>query len=434
MIEILKRMLLEFQERPMKQIAHRNFPFPILDGKATVITGMRRTGKTSFCYQKMQELLDAGVNKNQLLYLNFEDDRLIKFKIEDCQSILDAFYSLYPDNRKKECYFFLDEMQNVDDWEHFARRLIDTTDIHVILTGSSSKLLTVDIATSMRGRSINQEILPFSFVEFLQYKHVFDTIPETLSDNDIAHLRHEVEHYFRLGGFPEIYKYPDTATHVEILQEYSDLVVLKDVVERHEISNQIALRYLLSALYNADSQKFSVTNFWKTLNKGMQIKCSKNDIFAFMKYLEEAYIIFRTKLHANSQKAELVNPNKVYLIDIGLVRAMAEDPDANRGWLLENLVYLHLRRRKFNVSYYNTTDNKEVDFYVFNRGSREKWLLQVTWSLAGAETAKREIAPLIQAGQELNIDKRFIITWNEEAELENNIHVIPLWKFLIDRF
>lgn len=434
MIEILKRMLLEFQERPIKKYARRNFSFPILEGKATVITGMRRTGKTSFCFQKMQDLLDSGLNKNQLLYLNFEDDRLIKFKIEHCQNILDAFYTLYPNNRNKECYFFLDEMQNIDGWEHFVRRLIDTTDIHVILTGSSSKLLTSEIETSMRGRSINREVMPFSFVEFLQYKKVFDTIPENLSDNDISHLRHEVEHYFKLGGFPELYKYQDTATHVEILQEYSDLVVLKDVIERHKVSNHIALRYLLSALYNANSQKFSVTNFWKVLNKGMQIKCSKNDLFEFMKYLEEAYIIFRTKLHANSHKAELVNPNKIYMIDIGLVRAMAEDPDANKGWLLENLVYLHLHRKKYNIFYYNTLDNKEVDFYACDRNSGEKYLIQSTWSLTDPVTAKREISPLVQASKELNVIKLLIVTWNEEGNLENGIQVIPLWKFLIDRF
>jgi ATPase len=434
MLEILKRMILEFQERPMRKVATRNLRFPMLEGKATIITGMRRTGKTSFCYQKMTELIVAGTDKTQLLYLNFEDDRLYGFKVNNCQSILDAFYSLYPENRQKECYFFFDEIQNVVDWERFVRRLLDTTDIHVVLTGSSSKLLTVEIATAMRGRSICQEVLPFSFEEFLYYKDVFKTIPENLSDNDIAHLRHEIEYYFRIGGFPEVYQYPDVATRGEILQEYSNMVVLKDVVERHNISNPTALRYLVSSLYNADAQKFSVTNFWKMLNKGMQVKCSKNDLFAFMKYLEEAYIIFRTELHTNSQKAKLVNPNKVYLIDVGLVRAMVEDPEANRGWLLENLVYLHLRRLKFDVSYYNTFDNKEVDFYAFNRISREKMLIQSTWSLSDPETAKREIAPLVTAGTELNISKRIIVTWNEETELADSIKVVPLWKFLINHY
>lgn len=432
MFEILKRMLLEFQDRPIFPVTLRDISFPILKGKATVITGMRRTGKTSFCFQKIQELLNAGLEKTQLLYLNFEDDRLFGFKLEDCQSIFDAYYSLYPDHRRKECYFFFDEIQNVNNWERFVRRILDTTDIHVILTGSSAKLLTSEIATAMRGRSVSKEVLPFSFTEFLRFRGVFTTVPEHLSDDDIAHLRHAMGNYFQAGGFPEIYRYDDIATRFEILQEYSDMVILKDVVERHKVSNVTALRYLLAALYNSDSQKFSVTNFWKVLNKGMQIPCSKNDLFAFMNYLEEAYLIFRTELHAHSQKARMVNPDKVYLIDIGLVKAMVEDPTANKGWLLENLVYLHLRRRKFEVGYYNTMDNREVDFYACDKLNRKKILLQVTWSLNASETYKREIPSLLLAGQELGIDELFVITWDEEKKLESGISVIPIWKFLID--
>ena len=391
-----------------------------------IVSGPRQIGKTTTVRQALQEcscafayhVIEGGNRyRNDFISSAWNEARL-KIKSEKLSEFILVF----------------DEIQNVVDWERFVRRLLDTTDIHVILTGSSSKLLTVEIATAMRGRSICQEVLPFSFEEFLYYKDVFKAIPENLSDNDIAHLRHEIEHYFRIGGFPEIYQYPDVATRGEILQEYSNMVVLKDVVERHNISNPTALRYLVSSLYNADAQKFSVTNFWKTLNKGMQVKCSKNDLFAFMKYLEEAYIIFRTELHTNSQKAKLVNPNKVYLIDVGLVRAMVEDPEANRGWLLENLVYLHLRRLKFEVSYYNTFDNKEVDFYAFNRISREKMLIQSTWSLSDPETAKREIAPLVTAGTELNISKRIIVTWNEETELADSIKVVPLWKFLINHY
>jgi len=339
MLEKLKRILLEFQERPIRQVIRRDDPFPVLEGKATVITGMRRVGKTSFCLQEMLDLLAAGADKKQLLYLNFEDDRLFGFKLEDCQSILDAYYTLYPDNRSRKCYFFFDEIQNVDNWERFVRRLLDTTNVQVILTGSSSKLLTSEIATAMRGRSVSKELLPFSFAEFLRYKNVFERLPEHLSDDSIAYLRHEMEHYFMLGGFPEIYRYEDIATRIEILQEYSNMVILKDVVERHKVTNTTALRYLLTALYNADSQKFSVTKFWKVLNKGMQVSCSKNDLFAFMDYLEEAYILFRTELHAPSEKAKMVNPDKVYMIDVGLVKAMLEDPMTNKGWLLENLVY-----------------------------------------------------------------------------------------------
>ena len=432
MIEILKRLILEFQARNLDYISRRNLTFPILDGKATVITGMRRTGKSSFCYQKILELTAAGLGRDRILYLNFEDDRLMGFQLENCQSILDAYYSLYPDNRKRECYFFFDEIQNVPGWEHFIRRLLDTTGVHVILTGSSSKMLSKEIKTSMRGRSISKEVLPFSFVEYLQFHHVFDAIPEHLSDDDIAHLRHGMEQYFHVGGFSEIYKYPEPAIRTEILQEYSDLVVLKDVVERHDVKNVVALRLLLRAIYHSPAQKFSVTGFWKLLNKGMQVKCSKNDLFAFMDYLEEACLIYRTELLSPSEKAKLVNPDKVYLVDVGLVRAMAEDPEANRGWLLENLVYLHLRRQKFTLNYINTSDGKEVDFHAFNKITREKKLVQVAWALSDPATRSRELKPLLKAGDELGIEQKLIGTWDEEASLDNGVQVIPVWKYLTE--
>ena len=430
MLEKLKRILLEFQERPLPAITRRDAVLPILEGKATVVTGMRRVGKTSLCRQKMREVMEGGLDKSRLLYLNFEDDRLTGFRLEDCQLILEAYYSLWPDNRGRECYFFFDEIQNVDGWEHFVRRLLDTTDVHVILTGSSSKLLTSEIATAMRGRSVNVELLPYSFGEYLRHRNVFDELPKHLSDDTIARLRHGMEEFFAIGGFPEIYQTADTVTRGEILQEYGDMVVLKDVVERHGVGNITALRRLLAYLVNNASQKFSVTAFWKALNQGMQVKCSKNDLFEFVEYLEEACILYRTELHTTSEKARMVNPDKVYLVDVGLVRAMADDPTANRGWLLENLVYLHLRRNKCQVGYYNTSDGKEVDFHVTDRQSRQRCLMQVCWSLNGAETMKREISPLLKARGELGIDRLLVVTWNEEKTLDGGIQVVPVWKLL----
>ena len=193
------------------------------------------------------------------------------------------------------------------------------------------------------------------------------------------------------------------------------------------------MRLLLNALYKSNAQKFSVTAFWKVLNSGMQVKCSKNDLLEFMNYLEEAFIVARTTLLSKSEKAKTVNPNKVYMIDVGLVRAMDEDPEANKGWLLENLVYLHLRRNGFAVNYVITSDRKEVDFYAFNKITREKLLIQVSWSLADEETRKREITPLLKAGQGMNIKKKLIVTWNEENTLEEGIQVVPIWKYLIGR-
>ncbi len=432
MKNILKRMIEEFQRRNLPEMTGRDVHYPMLSGKATVITGMRRTGKTSLCIHKMQEIVADGVDKTRILYLNFEDDRLLNFKLEDCQTILDVYYSLYPENREKLCYFFFDEMQNVKDWERFIRRLIDVENVQIALTGSSSKLLTTEIATSMRGRSIKTEVLPFSFEEYMRYHKTFEQIPKNFCDADIAKLRNALSRYFRIGGFPEIYRY-DELEHYTILQEYIDLVILRDVIDRHAVTNLPAIRQLVNSLFNSAAQKFSVIKFANTLNKSLGIKCSKNDIYSFMDYLEEAYIIFRIPIHSMSVRVRQVNPNKVYLIDIGMVRVMIENPDGDKGALLENLVFLHLRRQGWTLEYYNTSNGYEIDFYAYHHKTKEKMLVQVSYSLNDEKTFQREVRALTQGGEELKVAKRLIVTWDDEKELDDGIHIVPAWRFLLNR-
>jgi predicted AAA+ superfamily ATPase len=156
MKKILQTLLAAFYERDLPELCNRNISFPEINGKVTSIIGMRRTGKTCLCYQRMRELLEQNVSKERLLYLNFEDDRLLGFKIEDCRDILDVYFSMFPENRSEVCYFFFDEIQDVTGWEIFIRRMLDTEKIQVTLTGSSSKLLSREIATSLRGRAIEQ--------------------------------------------------------------------------------------------------------------------------------------------------------------------------------------------------------------------------------------------------------------------------------------
>ena len=432
MKDVLERIFEEFFRRPFPEVVPRDVRYPMLKDTATVITGMRRTGKTSLCICKMHELFDQGIDRSRMLYLNFEDDRLAGFSLDDCQTILDVYFKRYPDNRKKRCFFFFDEIQNLPEWERFIRRLLDTANAQVTLTGSSSKLLTSEIATAMRGRSVSTEVLPFSFKEYLRYFKIFDSIPGTLCDDDIAKLRNGMERYFQIGAFPGIYKNDDSDRDV-ILQEYVDLVVLRDVIERHSVGNMVALRHLVAALFNAPSQKFSVNKFANLLGKTIGVKCSRNDIYHFLDYLVDAYIVFRMSIHSESEKVKQVNPDKIYLIDIGLIRAMARNPDKNRGHLLENLIYLHLRRQGWHLEYYHNRKGQEVDFLAYHRARNEEMLVQVCYDLSDAETMKREIPAITLAGEELKLDRRYIITWDEERALEDGTKVIPAWKFMIDR-
>ncbi|MBQ7649442.1 MAG: ATP-binding protein [Victivallales bacterium] len=431
MKRILSRIMEEFRTWELPELAYRDAFFPIVKGKATVITGMRRTGKTSLCYQKMKELLAGGVPRDRILHLNFDDDRLMRFTADDFQTILDVYYSEFPQNRDFLCYFFLDEIQNVPGWEHFVRRLIDREKVQVILTGSSSKLLSNEIATSMRGRSVRGVVYPFSFAEFLLADGVFETPPTRLSDRDISLLRNALRRYFTIGGFPEVQSVDERTRHA-ILQEYIDLVIIDDVVERHEVSNVQVLRHLLDTVLNNPSQKFSVSNFHKEMKDQLKLKCSLSDLYDFLKYLEDAYILFRLKLHSRSVKKAQVNPAKVYPIDMGLVRAVSRDPDANRGHLLENMAFLQMLREGWKMGYVVTEKGgHEVDFYATHPIDKRKRLVQVSYEMPSTETLKREVEALTQAGEELGVDERLIVTWDDEGELDGGISVVPAWRFLL---
>lgn len=430
---ILQSMIKEFQQRELPETTDRNVDCPMLKGKATVVTGMRRTGKTSLCFRQMCKLQQSGVDRSRFLYLNFEDDRLFNFQLSDCQIILDVYYTMFPDNRSKLCYFYLDEIQNIQGWERFARRLIDTGNVQLTLTGSSSKLLSDEIATSMRGRCISIEVLPFSFVEYLRYFNIFSELPGFLCDDDCSRLRFAMKRYFHIGGFSEIYQY-DERYHRQILQEYANMVILKDVAERHKVTNLPALRSLVKTLFNSGSQKFSVNKFSGTLNSVIGIKCSKNDLYDFMKYLEDAFLAFTLPIHTESERVRQANPAKVYLIDTGMTRWMAENPDANKGHLLENLVYLHLRREGYSMEYITTSKGDEVDFLAVNKQTRAKMLVQVAWELTNDKTFKRETEALAFAGDNLNVAERYIVTWDDETTLSSGISVIPVWKFLIGKY
>ena len=430
---ILSRMMEEFRTWVLPSLTDRQIYIPEVPGKVTVITGMRRTGKTFVSYQKMHQLLQRGISRDRILYLNFDDDRLLRFKQEDFQTVLDVYFGEFPGNRDQLCYFFFDEIQRVSGWENFIRRLIDREKVQITLTGSSSTLFSKEIASTMRGRSVRSVIYPYSFEEFLLHHKIFAAIPERFSDRDLSKLRNALTHYFTVGGFPEVQNVDARTLHL-ILQEYIDLVLFNDVVERHKVSNVPVLRFLMDAIFNNPAQKFSVNNFYKEMREQLKLKCAQADLYDFLGYFEDASLLFRVSLHSKSAKKRQINPSKVYLIDVGLDRVAVTDPDANRGHLLENMVCLHLLREGWKLGYYVTEKGgKEVDFYAYHPESKTKKLVQVSYDIAAKETFQRELDALVSAGIELGITDRTIVTWDDEKMLDNGVRIAPAWLFLLGR-
>lgn len=426
----ISQLIDDFHERELPNLVIREARLSEIKGKADVIIGMRRAGKTWFCYQKIKEVVTAGVLKNRIFYLNFEDDRLIDFNVDHFQDVLDVYYGKYPENRDNVCYFFFDEIQRIDRWESFIRRLLDTENVQVCLTGSSSKLLSTEIASSLRGRSISTEIFPFSFREFLKYHQMFDKKPKTFGAKTASTLRKAVKDYLTIGGFPEVQKL-DRNLRIEILQGYIDSVLLKDVVERHRVTNILVLKYLVRHIVNSPGGKFSINKFYNTM-KSMSIKCTKNSLYEYLDHLTDAFLFSKVPIHSRSEKSRLVNPPKIYLIDTGLLDAMTFRNAADNGPLLENMVFMHLRRHQCDIEYVNTKNGYETDFFVRNKLTGDVELIQVCWDMSDQKTFDRELRGLKSAMHEISISSGTIVTWDDESLLSDNIHVVPVWKWLLN--
>jgi predicted AAA+ superfamily ATPase len=390
---------------------------------------MRRAGKTWFCFQKIVALLNTGIPREQILYLNFEDDRLIGFDISHFQHVLDVYYAKYPHHRDTGGYFFFDEIQCIDQWEMFIRRLLDTENVKVYLTGSSSKLLSTEIATSLRGRSLVAEIFPLSFQEFLKFHGLFVKKPRTFGASTRSKLRKAARDYLEIGGFPEV-QHLERHLRVEVLQGYVDSVLLKDVIERHKVSNITVLKHLVRSLIASPGGKFSVNKFYNML-KSMSVKCTKNHLYEYLDHLVDAFVFSKVPIHTRSEKARLLNPSKMYTVDTGLLNAMAFRNSSDYGPLLENMVFMHLRRKGYEIEYVNTKDGYETDFFVRSKMDGNIQLIQVCWSLEDEATFKRELRGLKSAMSQFGIDSGTIITWDDETVLDDAIRIVPAWRWLL---
>ncbi len=429
MREILETIVSDFFSFRIPPLVKRESAFPVLPGKATVVMGMRRTGKTYFCYQQIQGLLESGVERSRILYLNLDDERLLDFTVRDFQLLLDVYYSRWPENKSRPCYFFFDEIQMVDNWERFIRRLIDTEYVQIALTGSSSKLLSGEIATSLRGRTLNCEIFPFSFREFLLASRVFSVVPEHPNSAESAKLRKAIGDYVKVGGFPETLGLSQTLRR-DVLQTYVEAVLFKDIVERHKVSNVLALRHMFSAILNSPAQQFSVNKFFNTL-KSKGVSCTKNALYEYLDYLCDAYFAYRLPIHAESERVRQVNPEKVYSNDTAFHSCFMSPNVSSRGPLLETLAFLHLRRQQHDLSYVRTRENHEIDFLDVVPATSKARLIQVCETFSTPDTVARELRGFASLPKSLSDAEKWIVTWDDSRSPGGGIKAVPIWKFLL---
>ncbi len=431
MIDMLKEIILDFQEIDLPTGVPRRVAVSPVPGKATVCIGVRRSGKSTFMFQLMKKLQDTGVARQNILYLNFFDDRLHSLQHDNLGVILEAYFSLYPEkkNAEKVCCFF-DEIQVVPGWESFVDRLMRMEKCEVYITGSSAQMLSREIATQMRGRALSWEMFPFSFREFLDYKGIESDGP--LSTKKRLTVQKAFEEYWETGGFPEVAGL-NRMLRIKTHQEYFNAMLFRDLVERHDISHPKAVTDLAHWLVDNTGSLYSINNLTGYL-KSLGHKAPKPAVSDYLEWFEDAYVLFTVRIFDASLARANTNPKKIYCVDHALVTSISSGILVNSGHLLENLVFTALRRVTPDIFYYKTKAGREVDFIAGRQGP-SRMLVQVCESMADQQTRKRETSALAEAMTELKLSHGIIVTRNEEEQIQvdsGKIDVVPAWRFLLN--
>jgi predicted AAA+ superfamily ATPase len=406
-----------------------------LPGKATAVVGMRRAGKTTFLHQLRRERLERGDPRERLPYLNFEDERLADLQASQLHVLLEEYYRLYPELRGQErVTWCFDEIQVIPGWERFVRRVLDSETVEIFLSGSSAALLSRELATAMRGRAWEVVIHPFSFAEYLL--HHGHPVPDTagrLAPGGRSALERAFLDYLESGGFPEAQGL-DAPTRHQLLQDYVDVALLRDVVERHRVTNVVGLRWLVRHLLGNAAGMFSVEKFYAAL-KSQGFSISKDSVHQFLGHLEDCFLVRTVWLEAESERRRMVNPRKAYPVDPGLIPVFDRSGRANLGHALETVVLVELERRRAEVTYVRTAQGWEVDFLVREPGGQTE-LIQVCADPTDPRVAQRELRALEEAGQLFSRATKRMLTLTQDGiprEVPSEVVVQPAYEWLLSR-
>ncbi len=433
MERVLEELIEEFQRERLPKASERELEVPLDVEKAITVVGLRRVGKTYLFYQTVRKLIEKGVGIGEIFYINFEDERLAGFSTADFSKIVELFYKRNPD--AKTGYFMFDEIQETDGWEKFVRRILEKKHFHVYLTGSSSKLLSREIATSLRGRSLSFHLFPLSFREFLTVKGFSGGA--VLTEQDRGIVKGLIEEYLKFGGLPEIANFEE-AIKIRTIKEYLDLIIYKDLAERYGIKKISAMKFLIKSVVKNLAREVSIRKLHNFLNSsGCTI--SKNTVYEYFACLEDVGFVYPLRKWGKGVREVEGSTPKLYLDDVGFATIYGAGDIGRR---MENVVAIELLRRKnyfdplLEICYWKGQGDIEVDFVVNGGGGNTTQLIQVCYALDDINTKERELKALVKAGSEMKCKELLVITWDFEGEEEfmgAKIRFIPLWKWLMER-
>jgi predicted AAA+ superfamily ATPase len=419
----IKQIIRDFHRQKPFKVKKRELQLPINTQKIITLMGVRRCGKTSILYDTINRLTQT-IPKEQILFFNFEDERF-ELNQENLDVILQSYMELYPEIEMKNVYLFFDEIQNVEGWERFVRRVYDSVSQNIFITGSNSKLLSRDIATSLRGRTISYEVFPLSFAEYLAFQ---DIEVDLYSTKSLAMINNRLEKFLHEGAFPETVIL-DNRIREKILRDYYNVMIYKDLIERFSIKNIEALKFFLRRILASSTKLVSVNKIYNDL-KSSGFKVGKNSLYGYLGYVEDIYLSLT--LDKYSQKITTQTDKKVYSIDIGLNNTLLYKFSDDIGKSMENTVFLELRRREKEI-YYHANNSSECDFVVVEKGKVIQ-AIQVTYEMSDNKTRTREVKGLVNACKYYNLDKGLIVAYDDEGIFEKDgvtIEIVSLVDFLL---
>lgn len=414
---------------------------PKIGSMAKVVVGMRRSGKTFRLYQEMLRLMESGVSADRICYLNFDDDRLRPYEDGLIGRVLEVFFEEHPHARSEGAYVFFDELQDVEGWGIAARRILDTEKVSLYITGSSSRLLSEDVATEFRGRSVAYELLPFSFREYLRMRKILPAEERELSNKEKASLWAGMfRNYLTEGGFPAVQGFAD-AERAQVLQGYAQLTVARDVVERCGFSNASFARELARVAITSSAREVFVSGLD---NKGKERGYSpgRAKISEMLDAFEDAHLVYQVYDFGYSAQKIRLGGMKLYANDPGLYWASIPSSNDGLAFSLETAVYLELRRRRKvgrlgDIAMLKLPSGKEVDFVEGDSIADEAYrLVQVCYDMSRASTRDREISALREAMAKFSCKEGLIVTMREESEErapEGIIRIVPAWKWFLEQ-
>ncbi|NGX34029.1 MAG: hypothetical protein K1060chlam1_00374 [Candidatus Anoxychlamydiales bacterium] len=414
--EILKKIIADQREYQFPQNYFDRSESEVIrrfidDPNILIISGIRRSGKSTIMRVLQKE------QKEKDYYFNFDDERLVEFKLKHFQVLLEIFIELFG----KQSNFYFDEIQNIEGWERFIRRLYEQGN-KIFITGSNARLLSRELGTHLTGRNISLEVYPLSFSEIVYHEQPELLKKKIFNTSDIGTLLNLFSSYMKYGGIPEYLNFKK----VEYIKNLYEGILYRDIIVRHNISNEQQLKELVYYFASNIGKEFSYSKLCDYLGIG-----SPHTVAKYCTYLEDWYLCFFISRYSHSLKKQIQYNKKCYMIDPAMIRLIGFRVSEDRGGLLENVVFLHLKMKGDEIYFHK--DKKECDF-IIRKGNQVIQAIQVSLHLSDKKIKKREMEGLLEAMKTYNLSEGLIITENDEEhiEVENyKIQVIPIWKWLL---